>query len=278
MTKTVFKHKNPFSNSRVDTPFQSFPDIENIYQNEYEIILNSLESIKNDENHQSKGVVVLGDAGSGKTHLIMRLAKQRLENNRLFFIRQPNNPDAVLYHIYNRMLESFFEKVSSCRYTQLELLLAKTLSSIVMDTILKGLIKFCTYRDPNRKEIIKRWLVTGSGDKEDIKSVGLETWADKISYEDFALEAISTFAKLSLVDEPLILVFDQLEGLKNKEDIAISLGEAIKEIFTYVPNTLIITNLFPDRWEYFKNIYDNSVLDRLGEGKVFLEVPKDAII
>ena len=335
------KIKNPFSSSRVDSPFQNYPDVQKIYENEFNIILNIIKEIKDDENNQSKGLVIVGEAGSGKTHIIMRLANQVLKNNRLFFIRQPNNAKTVLYHIYNRILESFFEKVASTNYTQLEMMLGKTFSSIVIESIsqkkkvttkdkkllkileespfniyekfgkdgtdakrknwkyiqtqtlnwwdekygfgglshniLKGLIKFCTYSDPHKKEIIKRWMILGEGDDEILASVGLSSWSETTNKEDFSLEAIATFGKLSLVDEPLILVFDQLEGLKNKEDIAFSLGEAMKEIFTVVPNSLIITNLFPDRWEFFQNIYDGSVIDRLGEKRVFLEVPKEAI-
>jgi len=337
MTQEIKAKKNPFSSSRVDTPFQSYPDITKIYQNEFGILLNTLNEIKEDRNSQTKGVVIIGGAGSGKTHLIMRLAKERMKSNRLFFIRQPNNANSVLYHIYNRMLESFFEKVPNISYTQLELMLGKTFSNIVIESIkqkptktktdenmvkilnesalniyekfgrdgsdtkrknwkilekkalfwweqkygfgglssniLKGLIKFCTYSDTNKRDIIKRWLIAGESEKESIESVGLDNWSENIDKEDFALEAISTFGKLSLVDEPLILVFDQLEGLKNKEDIAFSFGEALKEIFTQVPNSLVVVNLFPDRWEYFKNIYDSSVIDRVGEKRVYLETP-----
>jgi len=35
-----------------------------------------LVEIKHDPNHQSKGAVVIGEAGSGKTHLMMRLDKR----------------------------------------------------------------------------------------------------------------------------------------------------------------------------------------------------------
>jgi chromosomal replication initiation ATPase DnaA len=95
------KSQNPFLSNRVDTPFQEYPDIENIYKNEFSILIDSLNQIKNDTiNNQSKGVVIVGDAGSGKTHIIMRLAKKRLNSNRLFFIRQPNNEKTVIYRFY----------------------------------------------------------------------------------------------------------------------------------------------------------------------------------
>ncbi len=66
----------------------------------------------------------------GKTHLMMRLAKEKLKVNRLLFIRQPNNPDAVIYHIYNRILESLAERVEG-EYTQLQHLLAHSFIKLI---------------------------------------------------------------------------------------------------------------------------------------------------
>jgi len=117
---------NPFSNSRVDTPFQNHTDLKEIFYDEFERLKSLIADIKNDvENHQSQGVVVTGEPGAGKTHLMMRLAKERLKSNRLLFIRQPNNINSVLYHIYSRVLESFVEQVPNSPYSQVEHLLAQ---------------------------------------------------------------------------------------------------------------------------------------------------------
>jgi len=89
------------------------------------------------ENHQSKGAIVTGYPGTGKTHLMMRLAKDHLEHNRLLFIRQPNNLNSVLYHIYSRVLESFVEKVPNSSYSQMEHLLATSFSKIIHETFLE---------------------------------------------------------------------------------------------------------------------------------------------
>ncbi len=114
----IVSKPNPFSNTRVDTPFQNHTDLKEIYQDEFERLKSIITDIKDDvENHQSKGAVVTGEPGTGKTHLMMRLAKERLKNNRLLFIRQPNNINSVLYHIYSRVLESFVEKVPNSPYS-----------------------------------------------------------------------------------------------------------------------------------------------------------------
>lgn len=326
MQEDYHKIENPFSSSRVDTPFQKHFDLEDIYKDEFDNLISIIESIKNDQNRQSKTVSIIANAGSGKTHLIMRLANKVLDSNRLFFIRQPNNSNTVLYHIYSRMLESFVQLIPNSKYSQLEYLLAKSFSQIIIDVITKkskktkgdeailnilkdnhlniyerfgkegtksknniwsfierltlrwwgenhtmgglssdiirGLIKFCSYSDQNRRDMVQKWLSGNELLEEESLKIDLPNWNDKLNKEDFALEAMSTFGKLSIVDQPLILVFDQLEGLKNHQDLLLSFGEAYKEIVTHIPNSLIILNLFPSRYNYFIEFFDASISDR----------------
>ncbi len=122
---------NPFASSRVDTPFQDHPDQKQIYQQEFEQLKVAIAEIHQDKNHQSRGAVVIGEPGSGKTHLMMRLAQELLKVNRLLFIRHPNNPDAILYHIYSRTLESFIQVVPDTGYTQLEHLISHSFAKLI---------------------------------------------------------------------------------------------------------------------------------------------------
>jgi DNA polymerase III epsilon subunit-like protein len=329
---------NPFGSSRVDTPFQDHPDQKRVYQTEFDLLKATIQDIRQDKNHQSRGAVVIGEPGSGKTHLMMRLAKELLQVNRLLFIRHPNNPDAILHHIYSRILESFIEKVPENGYTQLENLLThsfvklistnrhinltkndRIILTAVADTplnlykltaegterkrllwqhiekrtsewwineygfaghstqIIKGIIKFCSYSDPKRKQIVARWLAANELEQSDLELVGLTNWNEDFSNEEFSLEAISVFSKLSLLDEPLIIVFDQLEGLglSHNQTLLFNFGEAVKEIFTHVPNSLIILNLFPDRWQQFQQVLDPSVVERMAQTQIRLNRPNN---
>ncbi|MGK7948322.1 MAG: exonuclease [Xenococcaceae cyanobacterium] len=326
---------NPFASTRVDNPFQTHVDLDSIHQSQFEFLKTLIAEIKNDINHQSQGAVVIGEPGTGKTHLIMRLAKELLKVNRLVFIRQPNNPDAVIYHIYSRILESLVEKVPENNYTQLENLLANSFGKIIKEVaekkntqkdkyifdrlknnplhiytilgaegtqrkreywhyiekitleywldnysaasyakqIVKGIIKYCSYSDLNYKRIVTRWLAADELDPEELTKIGLDGWHEEISKEAFSLEAIAVLSKLSLLDEPIIMVFDQLEGLglPYNQQLLLNFGEAIKEIFTHVPNSLIILNLFPDRWQQFKQIFSNSIIERMASHQIYLE-------
>jgi len=334
-------HPNPFGTSRVDTPFQDHVDFRGIFESEFERLKSILSDIKNDVNHQSKGAVVIGEPGSGKTHLMMRLAKDLLAKNRLLFIRQPNNPDTVLFHTYSRILESLIQKVPDSNHTQLEHLLANSFAEIIKDTdsystpktqkderllelieddnlklftdlgkddtrlkrdywqhiekrasdwwicqfssagyapkVLRGIIRFCGYTDFKRRQTITQWLAMNDVSQEELDKVGLESWGEDMSREEISLAALEVFGKLSLLDEPLIIIFDQLEGLsqKHNERLLQSFGEAVKEIFTHVPNSLIILNLFPDRWEQFQHVFDGSIVDRISQSQILLNKPSD---
>jgi len=335
---TLKNEPNPFNDSRVDNPFQKHPDYTNLYEQQFKTLKSLVQDIKQDVNHQSKGAVVVGEAGSGKTHLMMRLAQDVLSTNRLLFIRQPNHPDSVLFHTYSRILESFVEPVPHTNYTQLDYLLAQGFINFLHSqssrlskkgeelleqiqnshlslfeilnrgsnqtrqqnwqrierfltdwwketysgagyaiSIIKGIVKYCRYRDANYKQLITRWLAGGELDDQQVDQIGLEKWSDDLSKEDFALEAMSVFGKFSLLDEPLIIVFDQLEGLglPHHHKTLLSFGEAVKEIFTHVPNSLIILNLFPDRWQQFQDALNPAVIDRICQNTIHLAPPNE---
>ncbi|MCI5128353.1 MAG: exonuclease [Candidatus Electrothrix sp. AUS3] len=355
---------NPFSNTRVDSPFQRHADLDDIHHDAFLRLTNLLDEIKADSNQQSQGAVVLGVAGNGKTHLMMRLAQRTLKKNRLFFVRQPNHEEAVFYHIYSRILESFIEQIPDTEYSQLEYLLGCSFAKIVIKTlenrakpskkglkilqslsqdplniynvlgkegtktkrsnwdyieretlqwwqkehgfsdyaskIVVGLIRYCRYSDPKKKELVRRWLAGHQLLESEIQAVRLHNWQEKVSQEEFvlekelsqeecvlekelsreefALQAMVVFGKLSVEDEPLIIVFDQLEGLKYNEKLLVCFGEAVKEMFTHVPNCLMLFNLFPDRWRFFQQIFDASVIERMGQHQIPLEMPSKEVM
>lgn len=121
--------------------------------------------------------------------------------------------------------------------------------------------------------MVSRWLAASEIPEEEANNIGLENWQDEMGKEEFSLEAISAFGKLSTLDEPLIVNFDQLEGLTDKPTLLSNFGSAVKEILTHVPNSLVILNLFPNRWEQFQQFFDGSVVDRISQHQVQLNRP-----
>lgn len=334
LAKTLAAGSSPFSSSRVDTPFQHFADDQAVYQNEYQRLKSVLRSISLDPNHQSKGAVIIGEPGTGKTHLMMRLAQDVLRQNRLLFIRQPTQESTILFHTYSRILESLVQVVDNSENNQLDLLLIRSIRRIFdeipedrqtvgdreilealneedlsslgrEDTgarrqrweriesrlltwwadrysvsgysrqILQGILRFCRYTDPSRRESCRRWLSSGELVPVDKELEGLSAWDSELLREEFSLQAIKILGELSCLDQPLIIVFDQLEGLwlEDNRPILLRFGEVVKELFTHVPNSLFILTLFPDRWQKFQQDFDGSIVDRVAQHTVYLQRP-----
>jgi len=121
---------NPFSSSKVDNPFQSHFDFFKLYADEFSHLLSLVDEVKSDGNHQSKTALVLGEAGDGKTHLMMRFLNEVSSTNRFLFIPKPNNASRIFFHTYSKILESFIQNIDGSIYSQLEYLLAKSFTSI----------------------------------------------------------------------------------------------------------------------------------------------------
>ncbi len=328
-SREIAQKVNPFSSSKVDNPFQEHFDDKMLYQDEFKTLLNLIDEIKNDTNSQSKSALVIGEAGNGKTHLMMRFLNRVSATNRFLFIGKPNNKDRVLFHTYSKILESFIQKIDNSPYSQLDYLLAKSFSAIIIENsknqkvidvltqnhlniytrfgkdgtdnkmrnwnslektmlkwyrgvygndllsinIFKALIKYTFYKDENRKDIIINYLSGKDLEDDILHSVGLEALDEDINLEEFSLKAISLFGKISIFDEPLIISFDQLEAMSSDKELLIAFAQNIKELITNTPNSLIILNLFPNRWREYEALFDGSIIDLIGKNRVILERP-----
>jgi hypothetical protein len=324
---------NPFSSSRVDTPFQSFADDRQVHGEAFRRLSAVLHGVAGDANRQSQGAVLIGEPGAGKTHLVMRLAGEVLQSNRLLFVRQPTQAATVLFHIYSRTLESLAEPVGQGPHSQLDLLLIRAIRRIFTSEgasterdrailaaleaedlhrlgqeggdarrqrwerievrllrwwadhhsasgfsrqILQGLLRFCRYSEPRRRESCRRWLATGEHEPVDRELEGLSPWNEEQLREEFSLQALRVIGLLCCLDQPLILVFDQLEGLwlEGNRPVLLRFGEVIKELFTHVPHALVLLTLFPDRWQRFQNDFDGSVSGRVAQHVIALPQPR----
>lgn len=337
LCRQLSRTANPFNSSRVDTPFQTFADDRKVNQAAFQRLSSVLRSVSADPNQQSQGAVLIGEPGTGKTHLVMRLAREVLQNNRLLFVRQPTQAGHVLFHIYSRTLESLVEQVSGTGNTQLELLLIRAIRRIWVDDdsdvnsdreirsamdaedlsrlgfdgsdarrrrwerieirllrwwgdqqgaagygrqILQGLLRFCRYTDPRLRESCRRWLATGEHEPVERELDGLSAWNDGQLREEFSLQAMRVIGMLCSLDQPLILVFDQLEGLwlEGNRPVLMSFGQVVRELFTHVPHALILLTLFPDRWQAFQQDFDGSITDRVGQHLIPLEQPRPELL
>jgi hypothetical protein len=338
---------------RVNTPWDRVPDFEEYNKNAYNRILRVLRALSQVGSERtepnSQGILILGEAGTGKTHLLMRVARNLASTNHILFIRKPNNEEAVAQHIWANVVSSLARTLPASvnARSQLDDLLAHVFSRVLIpefqqdiredkdaeqkqrwvsrlqedpyhlfsmlgegerrqenldrirrrtlrflkfthpdvdQTIAHVLITYCFVAREDRKRVLLTWLSGQDVDETEAKDLGLPTsWVtmDETSSEastsqqreEQALRAIRTVGILSTYYQPLILAFDQLEGLRDNVRLTQNWGDVVREIFTMAPNFLVITCIFPSLWEtWFQPTLDQSVSERIAQQTVTLEV------
>jgi hypothetical protein len=337
---------------RVNTPWEPVPDLEEYNQHAYRPIVRALKRLTRSKASEgesnTQGILVLGEAGTGKTHLLMRVARNLSDSNHILFVRKPNNEDAVAQHIWANVVSSLTRSLpgSGTKRSQLDDLLAHVFTAVLvpefeqdiqagkdaeqkqrwadrlrsdpynlfsmlgegerrqdnMDRIRRRTLRFLQARHPDvdqkiahvlitycfvaredRKRVLLTWLSGQDVDEGEAKDLGLPaTWVniDETSSEastqqqreEQALRAIRTIGILSTYYQPLILAFDQLEGLRGQERLTQRWGDTVREIFTMAPNFLVVTCIFPSLWEsWFSEELDRSVAERIAQQTVTLE-------
>lgn len=337
---------------RVNTPWDHVPDFQEYNQHAYKRIVRALQQVSQKgtsaTDSNSRGILVLGEAGTGKTHLLMRVARNLSKSNHILFVRKPNNEDAVAQHIWANVVSSLtrFLPTSGTQRSQLDDLLANVFSHVLipeferdisegtdaeqrqrwvsrlrsdpynlfnmlgegerrqdnMEKIRKRTLRFLQFNHPDvdqkiahvlitycfvaredRKRVLLTWLSGQDVDETEAKDLGLpaswvtvdETSSDVSTQqqrEEQALRAIRTIGILSTYYQPLILSFDQLEGLRDQSRLTHRWGDTVREIFTMTPNFLIVTCIFPSLWEsWFSQVLDRSVMERINQQTVTLE-------
>jgi Cdc6-like AAA superfamily ATPase len=342
---------------RVDTPWDQVPDFPPYNATAYRRIVRDLEylhrqSRRTDEGQippaaSSRGMLILGEAGTGKTHLLMRVARNLSETNHILFVRKPNNEESVAQHIWANIVNSLARTLSTsgASRSQLDDLLAHVFSDVLIpefkrdieddvrperqrwvrllmddpynlflmlgegerrqdnlrairrrtlrylqvnhpdvdQRIAHALIAYCFVSTLDRKRLLLTWLSGEDIDETEAQTIGLPTnWVDlnetstdvtiQQQREDQALKAIRTIGILSTHYQPLILAFDQLEGLRNEERLTARWGDVVREIFTMAPNFLVVTCIFPSLWaSWFQPTLDPSASQRISQQIIELE-------
>lgn len=80
---------------RVNTPWDHVPDLEEHNHHAYRRIVRALKELTRSKvsegESNTQGILILGEAGRGKTHLLMRVARNLSKSNHILFVRKPNN-------------------------------------------------------------------------------------------------------------------------------------------------------------------------------------------
>ena len=110
-TKRKTGGREPFCHTVVDDPWQRPHDVEEINRKAYEAVSGQLGNLENSKNRQSLGVLILGEAGSGKTHILSRVSRRLTPRHPLMYVRRIAHEDKVAQCIWKSMIESLLRPV-----------------------------------------------------------------------------------------------------------------------------------------------------------------------
>jgi len=347
--RSLLDQDPPLFIDRVNTPWETIPDFPEFNRAPYRRILRSLKSLQVGRSPASQGILILGEAGTGKTHLLMRAAKELAGENQILFVRKPNNEEAVAKHIWSQIIQSLDQTLVSkdgkprkqiddllahvfsavlipefrkdieegkradrkriwlrhlerdpyrlftmlgsgeTRQKNLNELRRRTLNFLRMNhpevdrNIARALITYCFVEQDNNKRVLLTWLAGEEIEEAEATSLGLtRNWVEvdddstessvRQQREEMALRALASIGILSTYYHPLILAFDQLEGLRDEERLTRKWGDAVREIFTMTPNLVVVTCVFPSLWKtWFTEVLDGSTTQRIAQSEVLLE-------
>lgn len=349
--RTQLEVAPPAFSDRVNTPWETVPDLPSFNHTAYstiQLVLRQMTRNRTSVNPaSSQGILVLGEAGAGKTHLLSRVASNLAHSNYILFVPRPNNEATLTLQVWANIILSLTQKLPdrSTDRSQLDDLLAHVFSAILIPefeadgaseqhqrwatslrkdptnlfrmlgndpkrasnnlrairsrtltylsqrhgtgidrTIAHALITYCLVREERNRQKILAWLSGQGGlDEKDAANLGLPrdwvTVTDSVAQSEIlrereaqAFRAITTLGILSTYYQPLILAFDQLEGLRGDEALTRKWGDVVREILTHAPNMLIITCVFPSLWqEWFAPRVEHSAAQRIAGRQLVLE-------
>lgn len=129
---------NPFLQDRVLSPFEKILDLQDFNASAYERIAQKIETVSKSGDHQSLGILVLGEAGTGKTHLLARLFHRLAHKNHMLFVSNPSNPEGVTSFTWFEIFRSLGQKQPRENTTQADMLLRNGFANILEETLRPG--------------------------------------------------------------------------------------------------------------------------------------------
>lgn len=249
-------------------------DVESIHRGAIAEIEGILNQVNRD--HLTRTVMLYGDSGSGKSHLLGRL--KRVLNSKAFFVYIDPFPesDAIWRHVLRYTVDSLvqtpagrhesqllqwlkslsaFQKGNQARWDEserqrfIDRLKQHYPAGIFNATEFFGVLYDLLDRD--RYFLACEWLRGDDLDEEGLETLGVHQAIDS---EDAAQKILANFGRIAVETQPIVLCFDQLDNIARTPDGAIDL----QAIFTVnssihnqgLKNFLVIISIITNTWKH----------------------------
>ena len=256
---------NPFRNRIVADPWRpSGTDVAEIHSNAFALCCDALNTVRKEG--RSTSVLLYGETGSGKTHVLNRLQHHTLTlpNLHIFAsVRLHTSPNRLWRHLRTSFVESLARPGKNGR-TQLELVFMRRLyllcrkPAICFEELndLTETIRTDSHLSPNLCQALQHlilhrhltdvlaWLKGYSLPESTYSKLQIHPSDETDDPEDLSLEMILELCRLAGPTIPVVLSFDQIEALQRyPKDIdgLFRFGQAIRTLHDETSNLLMVT-------------------------------------
>ncbi|MBQ7263563.1 MAG: ATP-binding protein, partial [Synergistaceae bacterium] len=297
--------KGPFLSAASADPWKNKdPDLESLNGEASEKI-NGLILAKRRDPAMALAGLILGETGSGKTHMLMRIL-QRLRGNGQYAtfasVRAFLDPESVMRALLKEVVISL-EREHHAGLCQLDVVMEKLVDDFsspdvlhfkhgqplsdarfaalrkmmpgINRDLLRCLLLHYETDDVGDKELLRDWIAYGL-DGEDAKRFGLserdlsgDSTTKAAGEEDARTMLISLGEVFAHARVPMVVCFDQLDGMTSPGLIN-AWGNVIVSLIGDAPGFLPLAFLRADTWnERFMGILDNAVPPRFAPIAMF---------
>lgn len=261
-------------------------NVDSIHQWSFEQIKEQLQLLITDKFRQTKTILLTGDVGCGKSHLLGRL-KNKLNSLAYFVYIQPIEDERYCWrHTLQYTVSSLMQIPEGEKESQLQLWLQslpvlnsadwidkllgekKAFIRHLQNSYPAGIIKAKTFftalyeLTTDNYDLACQWLAGEDLDEKDLKTLGLNKSIDN---EKLAREILSNFGRITDASKPIIICFDQIErAWTNVFNINTTFHNE------RLVNFLILISITQENWQTYKKKMIQSDLARINKN-IFLD-------
>jgi len=255
-------------------------NVNSIHQDEIQSIETNLDQVGQDKT--SRTILLQGDSGSGKTHLLGQIKKKF--SNKAFFahIIASIQNEYIFQYTLRKTVESLMFIPEGEKRSQLLLWLKQLLSKQNRGLVKKILSErklfvnnmkaaypsgiwnpnsfFNVLYSLTQSELYPLacgWLKGDDLDDDDLKQLGAKVTIDS---EQNAIDVLSNFSRISGSTLPIVLCFDEIDLSNNRKDLLESILKLNMIIKTQkLKNFLVILSVITDTWHSYEGLIESSL-------------------
>ncbi|MGF1522898.1 MAG: AAA family ATPase [Leptolyngbyaceae cyanobacterium] len=282
LQQIIQRNVNPFDPAtfKPGNFWQDSPDmaleVDTIHQPVLQAVDTALATVRADG--RTRTIVLTGDSGSGKSHLLGRMKRQFNDHAFFTYIGPWADSDFIWRHILRNTVDSLLQQPDTADESQL-LLWLRSLPALQEQTLLTwvrgkrttfiktlqthfptGLYKGKEFwgvlydlLNPDLAPIAADWLRGDDLDEADLKALKVK---QSIDSEDAAQKLLANFGRISSATLPIVLCFDNLDNIPLRPDQRPDLQALFNVNSTLhnekVSNFLILISVITSTWQQHK--------------------------